>query len=308
MPADAAPLNEEEQKLFDQMAKDDGQTKPEPKPETKVEAKVEAKAETKTEVKAEAKPEQPMIPKAALDEARSQNKELRSELKSLKDLVAEGDKKLQGFVDKLAKQAEAPAPKFEDDPAGALKHENDNLKKSLDEIRSRLEKQDQAAQATGEVSKHKSAVDAKEAVFAKEHPDYWDASTHLTDVWRDEFLEAGFDAAEVPKLVFGKAIGITHKAIQAGKDPAEAVYKMAKRVGFTGKKEEAKTEEKAKSDGESKLKAIEKGQELAKSGGGGTGPDDASISSLAQMDNEQLDRLVADKDWWAKNIKRSPLH
>jgi hypothetical protein len=48
--------------------------------------------------------------------------------------------------------------------------------------------------------------------------------------------------------------------------------------------------------------------EAAKGAGGGAGPDeDSGLAGLAELDDEQLEKRVADKDWWNKNIRRSPL-
>lgn len=310
MTADAA-LNEEEQKAWDAMKTGDGA-----KPAEKVEAKPEEKPAEKAEAKAEEKPkteekkELPVVPKAALDQARIENKELRKELDAMKAQVSDGDKKLRELLDKIEKKADGP-PKFEDDPAGNLKHENAELRKSLDEVRAKLEKQDQAAAQSGKISEFKATVDAKEAAFAKEHPDYWDAAKFLQEAWKDELAESGFDEAEIPKMVIAKALGITGKAHQAGKDPAQTIYNLAKRFGFQAPKAEAKEEKKGdekKGKAESKLEQIDKGQKLAKTNGGAAGPEESTLASLAQMDNDQLDKIVADPDWWNKNIRRSPLH
>jgi hypothetical protein len=305
----ASELSAEEQKLFDEMkAEVDPAPKVEEKAEAKSEEKAAPKAEEKPEAKAEEKPEKKdaVVPKAALDEARSQNKELRKELDALKKMVADGDGKLQRIVDSISKKADEPAPpRFEDDPAGALKHENEQLKKALADINAKLENQEQAREHSGKVNAHATAVASKEAAFAKEHADYYKAADYVAQVWREEFLEAGFDEAEVPKLVFGKSLGITTKATQAGKDPASVIYNLAKRAGFAATQKEASKKE----EGESKLKTIEKGMEAAKGNGGGSGPDeDGGLTGLANLDDAELEKRVQDKDWWAKNIRRTPLH
>jgi hypothetical protein len=306
----AAELSKEEQELFDSMQKDDGAAAKEAAAKeaadkaAKDEADKAAKeAADKAAKDAAEKKEQKMVPVEALAEARAQNKDLRKELDAMKALVSEGDKKLQKLVETITTKAEA-GPKFEDDPAGALKHENEQLKKGLAELTDKITKQEQAGQQDAKVNAHAVAVTAREQAFAKEHPDYWKAADHVAEVWREEFREAGFEEAEIPKLVFGKSLGITNKAIQTGKDPAAVIYNTAKRYGFSAPKPETKD---GKPDGESKLKTIERGIEASKGNGGGSGPDDKSLASLAQMDDAQIDTLISDKDWWNKQIRRSPL-
>jgi hypothetical protein len=151
-------------------------------------------------------------------------------------------------------------------------------------------------------------VNAAEKVFAKDEPGYWKASDYVAQIWKDEFLEAGFDEDKVDAMVFQKALATTGMAMHKGKDPASAIWAIAKRLGFKAEapKEEAKAE--AKANGESKLEQITKGQEAAKTAGGGTGPDDLTFSSLAQMSDDQIEALVKDPDLWGKTIRRSPLH
>jgi hypothetical protein len=311
MPA-APELDKAEQELFDSMAKgeapagDDAAAKAAKEAADKEAADKAAKdAADKAAKDAADKKEQKMVPVEALAEARSQNKDLRKELDAMKALVAEGDKKLQKLVETITTKADA-GPKFEDDPAGALRHENEQLKKGLAELTDKITKQEQAGQHNARVNEHATAVTVREQAFAKEHPDYWKAAEHVAEVWRDEFREAGFEEAEIPKLVFGKSLGITNKAVQTGKDPAAVIYNTAKRYGFAAPKSDAKDEKKP--DGKSKLETIEKGLEASKGNGGGSGPDDdGGLAGLAQLDDAELEKRVQDKDWWNKQIRRSPL-
>jgi uncharacterized phage infection (PIP) family protein YhgE len=305
----AAPeLDKEEQALFDSMAKgevpDDSAAKAAKEAADKEAADKAAKdAADKAAKDAAEKKDAPQDLRPALKEAREQNRDLRKELDAMKSLVAEGDKKLSKLVETITAKTEA-GPKFEDDPAGALKHENEQLKKGLAELTDKITKQEQAGQQSARVNDHAAAVTTRERAFAKEHPDYWKAADHVASVWGDEFREAGFEEAEIPKLVFGKSLGITNKAIQTGKDPAAVIYNTAKRYGFSApQKDEPKKE-----DGKSKLETIEKGLEASKGNGGGSGPDeDGGLAGLAQLDDAELEKRVQDKDWWNKQIRRSPL-
>lgn len=314
-----AELSKDEQDLFDAMAKGDGAApaanepqKDAPKQEAKAEPKQDAKAEEKAAPKAEEKQERKVIPAEALHEARQANKALKEELAQMKKLVSDGDAKLQKFMETVQKRAEAPAaPKFEDDPAGALKAKNDQLEKDLAEVKDRLARQDQANEQGNRLNQHAATVKAAETAFAKENPDYWKASDFVAEVWRDEFREAGFDDDKIPQMVFQKALVTTGQAVAKGKDPAASIWAIAKRYGFSAAakdapKEEAKGE--AKAGGESKLQQIEKGLEAAKTAGGAKGPDDLTLASLADMTDDQIEKLVADPDWWSKSIRRSPLH
>lgn len=315
--AEAQALNEEEQKLFDSMR--DG--KPEPKEAEKPAAKEAAKEASKEAPKEDAKEKEEkaasVVPAAALKEARAQNKELRKEIDDLKKLVSTGDEKLKRFIDGLSKQAEAQAvPKYEEDAAGHLKHETEALKKqnadlikAISEVNAKLAAGEKAAKDSSDLQKFAAAVRAREVAYAKEHPDYDQAAEFVAQVWRDEFAEAGIDEENIAGSVFQKSLAITQQATAKGKDPAEVIYKIAQRYGWkTPEAKDKDAQKEKKQDGDSKLQALAKGLEAAKKAGGGDGPDDATFASLAGMDDEAIDKLVSDPNWWAKNIRRTPLH
>jgi hypothetical protein len=228
MPAAAAALSKEEQELFEQMQKDDGKPAIEAKADKpKEEVKPDAKGDEKKE-------ESKVVPLQALHEAREQNKELRKEMEAMKAALSDGDKRLKDALAKIEAKADA-GPTFDDNPAAHLKHENAELKKGLAELQQKMSQKDLSDQQDGKMREHAVLVATKEQAFAKQHADYFQASEHVATLWREEFSEAGFDESEIPKLVFAKALGITNKAVQAGRDPAEAIYKIAKKYGFSAK-------------------------------------------------------------------------
>lgn len=309
-------LNEEEQKLFETMKDGKEPDKPEADAAAKEAAdKVAKDAADKAAKDAAGKESEKakgVVPVEALKEARSQNKELRKELDEMKKLVSAGDEKLKRLFDGIQKRAEETAPKYEEDAAGHLKHktdslekENADLKKGIDELNQRLAAGEKAAKDGTDLQRFASSVSAREAAYAKAVPDYYKAAEYVAQVWRDEFTEAGLDEENIPGAVFQKSLAITQQASAKGKDPAEVIYKIAQRYGW---KTEAPKEEPKGKKADSKLETIAKGMDAAKKAGGGDGPDDPSFASLATMDDEQIEKLVQDKDWWNKTIRRSALH
>lgn len=303
---EAQALNEEEQKLFDGMREEQ-----KGEPPAKIEKEAAAPApEAKTDKPSPEKEkpaEKKMVPVEAVAEARRENRDLKKELETLRAQVADGNTKLQRFMDGVQKRVEEETkPKFEDNPALALKAENEQLAKDLKEIRDRLAKQDAAAQQGNQLNQHAAFVQRKEAEFSKTQPKYFEAANYVAAMWSDEFKEAGYPEEQIPGLVFQKSIGVTNQAARSEKNPAEVIWNIAKRNGF--KVDEPKVEEKKPAAGKSKLEQVAKGLEAAKTPGGGSGPDDLTLASIAQMDDDQIDKLVSDQDWWNKNVRRTPLH
>jgi len=299
-------LNEEEQKLFDEMRASEAKPAEKPAPEAKAD-KAAAPAKDAEKPKAEEKPK--MVPVEAVAEARRENRELKKELETLRSQVADGNTKLQRFMEGVQKRVEDETkPKFEDNPALALKAENDALKKDLEVIKDRLAKQDAAAQQGAGLNQFAALVQRREAEFAKTEPSYFKAAEYVAAMWGDELREAGYPEEQIPQIVFQRSLAVTQQAVRSEKNPAEAIWKIAQRNGFKADppKDEAKAAAKPKA--ETKLETIAKGQDAAKTNGGGAGPDDVTLASLAQMDDADIDRIVADPDWWNKNIRRTPLH
>src|SRR2546430_15659426 len=72
----------------------------------------------------------------ALHEARAQNRELREQMKALQEAVSKGDEKLKAFTEAVTK---AEIPKFEEDPAGNLRAQNEALPKHITQNNHKLE-------------------------------------------------------------------------------------------------------------------------------------------------------------------------
>ena len=89
---------------------------------------------------------------------------------------------------------------------------------------------------------------------------------------------------------------LTIRAVQAGKEPAELIYELAKNQGFVGKV--AAAEQKSAE----KLESIAKGQEASASLGSGSRADAGKLTldSLAKMDDDDFNALVLDEKKWAQ--------
>ena len=250
-------------------------------PET-VESAVEPEVAETPEVKA--KPEKKMVPLPALMEARKETKELKEQMKKLQE---EGASRLAEVQRRLEALANPPAPKpvFEENPAGFLKDEVDQLKKDRDAFQQQTQ-QVQLGQAID------GRLNSSEIAFAKEHADYSEAAKHLADIIHKNLAVVGVPQERHDMAFKQEVRNITIAAAKAGKEPAELIYEMAKNYGYSQKKPDTKSEE--------KIETLKKGEEASKSlGSGGKGEAGAlSLDSLARMDDDDFAVLVADDKKW----------
>ena len=79
-----------------------------------------------------------------------------------------------------------------------------------------------------------SGVDAMETQFASQQPDYHDAVSFLYDNVGKMAAAMGYPPQQVQQVISQTAMDISVRALQAGKNPAQAAYEAAKAMGFTG--------------------------------------------------------------------------
>lgn len=237
----------------------------------------------KTEV-VEEKKAQKTVPLTALHEARKEAKELKEEFRR-KD--QENAARYAALEKRLSDIQNPPAekPAFETDPAGFLKNEVDDLKKTSTQIA----EQTQKANLEKEIS---NRLQTSEAAFSKDYPDYIDAAQHLVKIMTANMEALGVsDAAQRNTALQNEILQLTVRALRNGKEPAELIYALAKNQGFTGKTQIGNTD---------KLETIAKGQEASATLGSGGRADAGKLTldSLSKMDDDDFNALVLDEKKW----------
>jgi hypothetical protein len=75
-------------------------------------------------------------------------------------------------------------------------------------------------------------MDSAEKDFAVEHPDYPEAAVWYAKERQAEFEALGYHGAALKSRMANELYGMTDRLLQEGRDPAEAIYALAKRRGF----------------------------------------------------------------------------
>lgn len=245
----------------------------------------------------EAKP-QKLVPLEALHESRMKEREWRDKAAQIEREAQERFQKLEQRLEKLVNPP-PPVPKFEDDPAGHLRHQVESTQAELAAVREQTAAQRAAQEQEQMIAQISRVTQAAEAEFAKANPDYLDAVKHLQQV-ADRNLEmmGVADPAARAEQIRKDALAMSAKALQMGKSPAEVAYQLAKNYGF---KAAAPT---PGADPSRKIQNIQEGQRTAAMPAGGTKPAGLSLAALEQMDDDEFNKLVEDDAAWKKLVRQ----
>lgn len=225
----------------------------------------------------------------------------------LERLLAENDataKRLQEQLteaqNQLKKLTEVAPPDPMTDPLGFLAHKIDATQREIAALRESQTQQTQQQTQQAEVNAFLANVNNQVQAFTATHPDYQDAYKHLATMRMQDFQDVGM-TPEQAKQAFGQEeIGITQRALQMGKNPAEIAYGMATRYGYKAgvvAPVVPNTPAAKVVAAEDKLDAIKKGLEASKEATRGVPVADATdVANLRNMSDKDLNKLV-ESDW-----------
>lgn len=173
----------------------------------------------------------------------------------------------------------------DEDPVGDIA----KVKKALKAYRARelqgSEIEQRRSALTRQFDKLRSSMSESEADFVQDFPDYHDAAAHYRKARVDELEDAGYAGQALQRKLADDLFGIVRMALEAGQDPAERVYALAKRRGF---KAGTTTTDK-------KIDVLKRASEGARRPAGGGAPGGGSV--LSWDDVAKLDGAAREKAW-----------
>jgi hypothetical protein len=115
--------------------------------------------------------------------------------------------------------------------------------------------------------------------FREQFPDYDKAAEHFMRARAEELKDTGLQGKALTDAMQNDFAGIVTRSVQAGKDPAEIIYNMAKRRGY------------AAAAAGKKLETIARGQGQGRSlpAGGGTANADLTAAKVANLKGAAFD-------------------
>ena len=244
-------------------------------------------------------PEEPDMPRGDLRVPLREERERRRQAEQQLQQVMAYQQQMAGAMNQLRQMVAPPqvpqqqlpqVPDFESDPAGHLRHQLEVTQQVIGQMRQQEMARQQQAAAESALAQAENAVVSQEQSFAAQHNDYYEA----VDFMRTK-LRARFDTLGVPKEHLDQAVAqdlraFGLKAMQAGANPAEKLFQLAKIEGYNGS---------AQTNAQ-KLSTIAKGA-AATRGGRSSAPaasGELTLEQASQMSHKDI--LKLGEDGWAK--------
>ena len=213
--------------------------------------------------------------------------------------------RLDKLNEKWAK-AEAPAPP---DPAeNPAEYIVGKVDERFNAFRREIEEKERMQMEAAYVARQKEAfvggVAQAEAAFSTQVPDYFDAIAHLRAVRANELYGLGVEEDQIPAIVAQEAAQFAAWSASRGLNPAEAAYRSALQRGYVQKASEGVVEApapQAQNPGVAKMKTIARGVAASRSLSntqGSTGKRSITLDDLADMDDENFDRIAENPRLW----------
>ncbi len=276
MPIDELEISEEEKAVM----LDDGPIEEAPVETPKVEPEVPKQEPLKVESKPEAPKEEPKPQAKSYEDLEKQIKNLNAAITEQRHRDREAQENVKReFLDLKNKlsQPEVKPPDPAEDPLGHQNYQLEQLRKQQDELRNTVH---QASQVT-EQQKIALHVQTLENNYRAQVKDYDAAYKHFADFRAAELAELGItDPGIIEKHIQKSSYDLSMVALKTGKNPAEVVYNMAKRMGYKAPESPKPADTTVKDT----IETIAKGQNATnKLSGGDDVNDEVSANELLKM-------------------------
>lgn len=248
----------------------------------------EVKPEPTPEPVAEVKPEpepQKTVPLAALHEERQRRKELQENLRQ----IEERNRRMEEAFQRIQERLKPQPPSFDEDPLGALKHQNEELARKTQEYEQRFQQFDQHQQVEVQRQQFITRYQQEAQQFAQQTPDFSDAYKFLIQSRQAELASVGYNPQEISMLVQQEEVMLVGKAFEDGVNPGERVYAMAKARGYS---KPAPAQPAQPAQAESKMDTLQKGQQASASlsAVAGKGGENLTLEVLATLSGDEFDK------------------
>ena len=253
-----------------------------PVPESESEA-----AETERPEGDKVKPEK-VVPLGALHEERERRKELSTRLEQEAEKRARMEERFNMLVQHIqnqsANQNQSKPIDKEADPVGYFDQKTQTVEKELADFKAWRQQQEQQGQQNAQRQQFVHAYGTQAQAFAVKQPDFKAAYDHFLTSVKEELIDAGFtDPNVIAQQLQSYEESIVGKAFQDKANPAERIYNLAKRRGYTPKGSDAKAT----------LDTVKAGQkaETSLSKTGGRSSNVVSLEQLAEIsDPKEFDK------------------
>lgn len=193
-------------------------------------------------------------------------------------------------------QQAAPDPTI--DPFGHLQHQVSSISTAIQTLQQSMAQQDQQNALTQQLNSFVGQVREMRDAFSRTVPDFNDAYAHVRNMRMNDLRDAGIAEHMLPAALLQDEMTVAQTAIQSGRNPAQVIYDMAKRHGYTPKAAAAATA----AAPATKVAQLIAGQAAAKNLPRAGADVAFSLETLKDASESDLNKLVQSDDLWNKTF------
>lgn len=222
---------------------------------------------------------------------------LRQSLEEAQRRAGHLEARLEQLNSKPPEVPDPPAPDPNTDPLGAMMHQLATVNKTVAQLQAQLVQQQQQSQQLTEFQRFQQQVHTLRNEFVKTTPDFDAAYAHVRDARVADLKMLGYTEDKIQRQLFEEEATLAQNAIKQGRNPAQVVYEMAKRHGYTAKPGTA-----APTPPDNKLASIQQAQAAAKSLPSTPQLEEITLDGLKAASDSDLNKLVTDDKLWSKIV------
>lgn len=203
-----------------------------------------------------------------------------------------------------AQSAELEAPDPNTDPFGALQYQVANINSAIQNLQSSFVAQNDQAVQMAQLQQFVGKVHEMRDAFIQTAPDFPAAYQHIREVRMNDLRDAGVPEHMLSAALLQDEVTIAQSSLAAGRNPAAALYDMAKRHGYVARATQgASTTPPINSvlaAAQARLAQVQAGQAAAVNLPHGAAEVTFTPESLKNASEDDLNKIVQSNDLWNK--------
>lgn len=247
----------------------------------------------------------PVVPPAAAPAVVDPTAELRAQLESERARRGVLEANFARLAERLPlPDAAAPPPPVVEpdqtvDPLGSMMHKLRVVTETVTAMQQTLTQQQQQSQQQAQFNEFQQNLQQIRTEFTKTQPDFPAAYTHLRTQRAEDLRDVGVPEARINEALLRDEIAATQNAIAQGKNPAQVMYNMAKRYGYTGK---AGVQATAASTAAERIAALKVGTNADPAPARADSTSQLTFEALKDAGDADLNKMVQDDKLWSSLV------
>lgn len=240
------------------------------------------------------------VPLRQFRQEEERRKAAEREAQTLREQAARFDERLRMIYAAQQQQPEEKdeAPDPSQDPIGAIQWQQ----RQIEAQRQAYEQQQQQAREQAIISQIDNGYRRSFAEFSAEKPDAPLAYQHFTNALGAYFENLGVPEAQIDALVIQEERRLAYQAAQRGQNPAQIVYEMARKFGYSPAPQESQDREaieKAEKDIDRRQKAAAASKSISNASGsrGGRMPSAQELISMSDEEFAEMRSKMSDREF-----------